>query len=135
MRIIVFGMLLLTACYSVAENLDSYERSGSLDMSVAATSKEGFECNAKAYLLSKLPIFFTKEFSKAGLLRESYVGQYKLALVIDEQSNIVGYQTAPGTDEQSLLVQTVITLDKLPALDANSACVAGKPFIYEFTLS
>ena len=136
MRYYLF-LLLLVISHSVAESDTSYERTGSVNTSVNATSRDGFDCamsSGKSYLLTELPVYFSSEFGKAGLLRDEYVGKYRLALVIDENSNIIGYQVAPNTDENSLLVQTVINLDTLPALNSANSCIADKPFIFEFMI-
>lgn len=130
--------MFMVASHVVAESDVRYEHSGSLNTAVNAISKEGFHCATsagKAYLLSELPVFFSTEFGKAGLLRGEHAGQYKLALVIDESSTIIGYQVAANTDEYSLLVQTILNLGSLPTLNTSNSCIAGKPFIFEFTIT
>ena len=137
MRIILLFVSLLAACQSMAGSDTDHENSGSVSTSVNATSQEGFDCassKGEAYLLSEVPVFFSSEFAEAGLLEEEHVGQYTLALVIDENSNIIGYQAGEGTDESSLLVQTILNNGSLPALSESTSCIAGKPFIFEFTI-
>lgn len=128
----------MIASHAFAETDATYEYSGTLNTSVNATSKEGFECATSAgkeYLLSELPVFFSSEFGRAGLLKQEHAGQYKLALVIDENSNITGYQVATNTDENSPLVKTILNLGSLPTLSASNSCIAGKLFIFEFTIT
>ncbi|MBQ0712678.1 MAG: hypothetical protein KBT53_06940 [Porticoccus sp.] len=138
MRFTLFVILYLAACHAIAQSDIAYERSGSVSTSVNATSQEGFDCATaagKTYLLYELPVFFSTEFGKAGLLTKEYVGQYRLALIIDESSKITGYQVGPNIDKNSHLVQTILNLGTLPALSASNSCIAGKPFIFEFTLT
>ena len=138
MRFILSCLLLLTASHSIAESSTTYERSGSVNTSVNATSQEGFDCAktaGKSYLLSELPVYFSTEFGKAGLLTGEHVGRFRLAIAIDQNSKIIGYQVAPNTDEASLLVQTVINLNSLPALNSSNSCIADKPFIFEFIIT
>ncbi|MDN3650827.1 hypothetical protein QWZ13_18120 [Reinekea marina] len=68
------------------------------------------------------------------MLTHEHIGQYKLALVVDKRAVITGYQLAANTDEDSLLVQTILNLGQLPALSSSNSCIAGKPFIFEFTI-
>jgi hypothetical protein len=138
LRFTLVFILFVVTSHVLAESDIAYEHSGSLNTSVNATSQEGFNCatsTGKTYLLSELPVFFSMEFGRAGLLRAEHAGQYKLALVIDEASNISGYQVAAGTDENSLLVQTILNLGSLPKLSTSNSCIAGKPFIFEFTIT
>lgn len=138
MRITLLIVLFLTTSLSVAEGQSTYEHSGSVSTSVNATSQEGFDCakNAgKGYLLKELPVYFSTEFGKAGLLKSKHVGQYKLAIIINKTSEIVGYQVAQNTKEKSLLVQTIINMGSLPALNNSNSCIAEKPFIFEFTIT
>ncbi len=138
MRITLLITLFFTASLSLAESKNTYERAGSVNTSVNATNQEGFDCakkSGKSYLLRELPVYFSSEFGKAGLLRAEYIGQYKLAIVINKNSKIVGYQIAPNTKEKSLLVQTIINMGSLPALNSSNSCIADKPFIFEFTIT
>ena|GEM_PF-1608249 len=138
MRSTIFCIFILVATHVMAENDIAYEHSGTVGTSVTATSQEGFNCAkaaGKVYLLSELPVFFSAEFGKAGLLRKEHSGKYKLALVIDENSDIIGYQVAENTDKNSLLVKTILNLGSLPPLSSSNSCVAGKPFIFEFTIT
>lgn len=110
----LFLILCLTAELSLAGSYSTYERSGAVDTSVNATNQKGFDCArsvGKSYFLTKLPICFSTEFGKAGLLKDEHVGQYKLVIVIDKNSQNTVYQVDPSTDEKSMLVQTVINLD------------------------
>ena len=138
MRIFLLIALFLTASFSIAESKNTYERSGSVNTSVNATNQEGFDCaktSGRSYLLRELPVYFSTEFGKAGLLRAEHVGKYKLAIIINKNSKIVGYQVAPNTKEKSLLVQTIINMGSLPALNSANSCIADKPFIFEFTIT
>ena len=122
---------------SQAQSNEVGQHSGSINTSINATNQVGFDCassNAKSYLLSKLPIFFSTEFGKAGLLNRKYAGQYSLVLVINGNSEITGYQALDGTDENSLLVQTILNLNSLPPLSDSSLCISNIPFIFEFTV-
>ena len=130
--------LFLIASLSIAETKNTYERSGSVNTSVNATNQEGFDCakkSGKSYLLRELPTYFSTEFGKAGLLSAEHAGQYRLAIVINKNSEIVGFQIAPNTNEESLLVQTIINMKSLPALNSSNSCIADKPFIFEFTIT
>lgn len=137
MRIPLIIALLLTANVSIAEIKRTYKHSGSVETTVNATNQEGFDCakqSGKSYLLRELPAYFSTEFGKVGLLRGEHVGQYKLAIVINERSEIVGYKISPDTKEESLLVQTIINMKSLPALNSSNTCIADNPYIFEFTI-
>ncbi len=138
MRIALLIALFLAASFSIAESKNTYKHSGSVNTSVNATNQEGFDCakkSGKSYLLRELPVYFSTEFGKAGLLRAEHVGKYKLAIVINKNSEIVGYKVALNTKEESLLVQTIINMGSLPALNSTNSCIADKPFIFEFTIT
>ena len=138
MRITLITALFFAASLSIAETKNSFERTGSVNTSVNATNQEGFDCakkSGKSYLLRELPTYFLTEFGKAGLLRAEHVGLYRLAIVINKNSEIIGYQVAPNTKEESLLVQTIINMKSLPALNSSNLCIADKPFIFEFTIT
>jgi hypothetical protein len=137
LRLLFVVLFSLASIQVLADDNRDLKRGGYIETSVDATDKEGFECGMSVgenYLLYQLPIFFSTEFGKAGLLRKEHVGQYKLALVIDFNSKITGYKLDPNTKEDSLLVKTILNLESLPALNETNSCIAGKPFIFKFTI-
>jgi hypothetical protein len=135
-KILHLVIVMSLSSYSFANDEPKEIYSGSVTTSVNALSKEGFGCatgKAKPFLLSTLPKFFSSEFGRAGLLMGKDNGKYKIALVLDVNSKLAGYQVGENTDEKSNVVQSVLNIQQYPELPKMAACIAGKPFIYEFT--
>lgn len=120
-----------------ASKEEEKETSGSIDTSVSATDQEGFTCasdKGRPYLLSAMPQFFASKLATFGLLRPENNGEYRIALMIDENSRLIGYDVGANTNENSRIVQAVLSIEQFPELDNNAKCVAGKVFLYELTL-
>ncbi|MBT2771099.1 hypothetical protein J7J47_02490 [Halomonas sp. ISL-60] len=111
--------------------------SGSINTSVSATDQESFICasgSARHYFLSAMPQLFASKLAELGLLRSENSGVYRIALVIDENSQLIGYDVGDNTNENSRVVQEIISIDQFPKLDDSAKCVVGKVFLYEITL-
>lgn len=116
----------------LADEPDIINYSGRVTFSINAADQLGYDCSiqhGQHYLLTEIPLFFSSEFAKHGLLFGQDAGTYRIALIIDENSIIRGHKTL-GTDENSRVVQTILKLGALPKLGEENKCVAGNAYIY-----
>lgn len=129
-------LFLLLSGSILADEAEITNYSGRVTFSVNAVDQLGYDCSiqhAQHYLLTEVPLFFSSEFAKHGLLFGQDIGTYRIALLIDENSVIRSHKTLE-MGKNSRVEKTILKLGALPRLGEQNQCIAGKVYIYTINI-